>query len=134
MTLSKLNDSNRTDQLIIVPNPDLKPENVYNAELTLEKSFDDKVLVQVTGFYSLLKDAFVVKASTYNGQDSIVFSDVLCAVQSMQNVEEATILGFEAAATARLTKHLSLRSNLTYTKGTITEGDVPLDHIPPCTV
>lgn len=129
--LSKLNDSNSTDQLIIVPNPDLKPENVYNAELTLEKSFDDKVLVQVTGFYSLLKDAFVVKASTYNGQDSIVFSDVLCAVQSMQNVEEATILGFEAAATARLTKHLSLRSNLTYTKGTITEGDVPLDHIPP---
>ncbi|MBK7171693.1 MAG: TonB-dependent receptor [Bacteroidales bacterium] len=129
--LTKLNDSNSTDQLIIVPNPDLKPEAAYNAELTIEKTFDENVQLSITGFYTLLADAFVISPFLYNGQDSIVFDGSLAAVQAMQNVEKATILGFEANAVARLTKHISVRSNLTFTKGTITEGDVPLDHIPP---
>lgn len=129
--LTKLNDSNSTDQLIIVPNPDLKPESAYNAELTLEKTFSEKVQVSVTGFYTLLTDAFVISPFLYNGQDSILFNDQLSAVQAMQNVEEANIYGVEASLLASITKHLSLRSNLTYTKGLIKEGEVPLDHIPP---
>jgi len=129
--LTKLNDSNSTDQLIIVPNPGLKPENAYNAELTVGKTFTEKFQVEVTGFYTLLANAFVTKPFLYNGQDSIVFDGSLSAVQSMQNVEKATIYGFEANVLAQITKSLSLRSNLTYTYGHVNEGDFPLDHIPP---
>jgi len=129
--LTKLNDSNSADKVIVVPNPDLKPENAYNAELTIGKTFNDKLQLEVTGFYTMLKDAFVVKSFKYNGQDSLLFDGTTSAVQAMQNVDEATIYGLEANLTARVTKQISLRSNLTYTKGTIIEGDVPLDHIPP---
>ena len=64
--LSKLNDSNSQDQLIIVPNPDLKPENAYNAEITIGKTFGESVQIEATGFYSLLTDAFVTRPFTYN--------------------------------------------------------------------
>ncbi len=129
--LTKLNDSNSTDQLIIVPNPGLKPENAYNAELTLGKTFTDRFKVEVTGYYTLLKNAFMVMPFLYNGQDSILFDGTLSAVQALQNSEQATIYGIEADFTAKITSQLSLSSNLTYTKGTVKEGNQPLDHIPP---
>ena len=129
--LSKLNDSNSTDQLIIVPNPGLKPENAYNAELTLGKTFGDFLQLEVTGYYTLLANAFVTRPFLYNGQDSILFEGKLSAVQAMQNTEKAIIYGFEGNLLAQITKSLSLRSTLTYTYGQVKVEDVPLDHIPP---
>jgi len=129
--LTKLNDSNSSDQLIIVPNPDLKPENAYNAEITLGKTFGDFLQAEVTGYYILLANAFVTQPFLYNGQDSIIFDGSICAVQAMQNTDKATIYGFEGNLLAQLTKSLSLRSALTYTYGHVKTGDVPLDHIPP---
>ena len=127
--LSKLNDFSST--VVIVPNPELGPEYAYSAELTLGKTFDEKVQFEVTGFYTLLKDAFVLQPSLYNGQDSIMFNDQYCAVQSLQNAEQARISGIEANVIASLSKSLSLKSSLTYTRGLISESEVPLDHIPP---
>ena len=129
--LSKLNDSNSKDKLIIVPNPELKPEKAYNAELTVEKSFSNKFKIDVTGFYALLTQAFVVRPFLYNGQDSILFDGNFSGVNALQNVDEASVYGFETKLSAKLSKFLYLQSNLTFTKGVIKEGDVPLDHIPP---
>jgi len=129
--LTKLNESNSNDQLIIVPNPDLKPENAYNAEITIGKTFGETVQIEATGFYTLLTDAFVIAKFTYNGQDSILFDGNLCAVQAMQNTAKANVYGFEGSFLAQITKSLSLRSSLTYTYGHVMEEDVPLDHIPP---
>lgn len=129
--ISKLNDSNSQDQLIIVPNPDLKPEYSYNGELTVEKTFNSKVQLGLTGYYTLLKNAIVSGPSLYNGQDSIVFEDVLCDVQTLQNTDKANIYGIEASFSASLTSYLSLTSDLTYTYGHVITEDVPLDHIPP---
>jgi hemoglobin/transferrin/lactoferrin receptor protein len=129
--LTKLNDSNSTDQLIIVPNPDLKPETAYNAEVTLGKTFGDFLQLDVTGYYTLLANAFVIQPFLYNGQDSLVFVGTLSAVQAMQNVDKANICGFEANILAQVTKSLSLRSTITYTYGHVKTEDIPLDHIPP---
>jgi hemoglobin/transferrin/lactoferrin receptor protein len=129
--LTKLNDSNSSDQLIIVPNPDLKPETAYNAEVTLGKTFGDFLQFEVTGYYTLLANAFVTQPFLYNGQDSIVFDGTLSAVQAMQNVDKAGIYGFEANTLAQITKSLSLRSTLTYTYGHVKTENIPLDHIPP---
>lgn len=129
--LTKLNDSNSSDQLIIVPNPELKPENAYNGEITVGKAFGNFLEIDVTGYYTLLSDAFVIRPSSYNNQDSILFDGTLSAVQSMQNVAKATIYGFESNLLVKFTKSLSLRSTLTYTYGHVKDEDVPLDHIPP---
>ncbi|MEI8048589.1 MAG: TonB-dependent receptor [Bacteroidota bacterium] len=127
--LTKLNDFSST--IIIVPNPDLKPENAYNAELTIGKTFNKIFQIELTGFYTILKDAFVVQPYTYNGQDSIMFDGNLAAVQAMQNVDKASIYGFEGNVLAQFTKSLSFRSTLTYTHGQVKEDGAPLDHIPP---
>lgn len=129
--MSKLNDSNSSDQLLIVPNPGLKPEYANSAELTLGKTFADKVQVEVTGFYTLLKDAFVARPFLYNGQDSVVFDGTLCGVQALQNAEKAEIYGIEASLVVKLTQNLSLKSNLNFTNGEVKEDKSPLDHIPP---
>ncbi|MEI6748992.1 MAG: TonB-dependent receptor [Bacteroidota bacterium] len=129
--MSKLNDSNSADQLLMVPNPALKPEYAYNAELTIGKTFGDRMQVEATGFYTLLKDAFVARPFLYNGQDSVVFDGTLCGVQALQNAEKAEIYGFEGNLTIKLTKVLSLKSSLTYTNGQIKDDTIALDHIPP---
>ena len=129
--MSKLNDSNSADQLLLVPNPGLNPEYAYNAELTIGKTFGDRMQVEATGFYTLLKDAFVARPFLYNGQDSVVFDGTLCGVQALQNAEKAEIYGFEGNLTIKLTKVLSLKSSLTYTNGQIKDDTIALDHIPP---
>lgn len=129
--ISKLNDSNSADKLLIVPNPGLKPEYANSAELTLGKTFGENVQAEVTGFYTLLKDAFVARPFLYNGQDSVDFDGTLCAVQALQNAEKAEIYGFEASLIVKLTKNLSLKSNLNYTKGKVKNDTIALDHIPP---
>ncbi len=129
--MSKLNDSNSTDKLLIVPNPDLKPEYSYNAELTIEKTFNNKIQFGITGFYTLLKNAFVARPFLYNGMDSVVFGGTLSAVQALQNTETATISGVEVSFDASVTHFLSFSSYLTYTYGHVKDDDVPLDHIPP---
>ena len=127
--LTKLNDFSST--ITIVPNPNLKPENAYNAELTIGKTFNKIFQIELTGFYTILKDAFVVQPYTYNGQDSIMFDGNLAAVQAMQNVDQASIYGFEGNMLAQFTKSISFRSTLTYTHGQVKENGAPLDHIPP---
>ena len=129
--VSKLNDSNSSDQLLFVPNPGLKPEYSYNAELTIEKTFNQQVQVGLTGFYTLLDNAFVARPFLYNGQDSVVFDGTLCGVQALQNAGEAYIYGLEASIDASITHYLSFSSYLTYTYGRVKNEDVPLDHIPP---
>lgn len=129
--ISKLNDSNSADKLLIVPNPGLKPEYAKSAELTLGKTFSKNVQIEITGFYTLLKDAFVARPFLYNGRDSVFFDGVYAGVQALQNAEKAEIYGFEASFVVKLTKAFSLKSNLNYTHGRVKGDNAPLDHIPP---
>lgn len=129
--LSKINDSNSSDQLVIVPNPDLKPEHALNTELTIGKTFNDVFQFEVTGFFTQLRDAFVARPFKYNGLDSIVFDGNLSAVQALQNTDKAIVIGAEANVLAKIYNSLSIRSSITYTYGRVTTEDVPLDHIPP---
>jgi hemoglobin/transferrin/lactoferrin receptor protein len=128
--VGKVNDS-KPGNAIVIPNPDLKPEYAYNAEVTIGKVFFKKLQFEVTGFYTLLKDAIVVKASTLNGMDSIIYGGKKTAVQSAKNEGEAYVYGIQGGLVWQLTEFLSVSSNLTYTYGRVKDTDTPLDHIPP---
>ena len=128
--ITKVNDSNSKDGVIIVPNPTLKPEYAYNIDLSIGKTIVNSVRLEVTGFYTWLSDAIVTGPYKYNGQDSIVYDGSKCQVLANVNTGKARIYGVQASLLAQVTKVFSILSNLTYTVGTL-DDKTPLDHIPP---
>jgi hemoglobin/transferrin/lactoferrin receptor protein len=118
---------------VIVPNPNLKPEYTYNAEIGIAKTFNKKVTVSVNGYYTLLKNAITVQPSTFEGSDSIMYDGQLSQVTTTINATEAYIYGLEAGVRGNITNQLSIVSTINYTYGRIKTDttDYPLDHIPP---
>ncbi len=117
--------------MIIVPNPDLKPEYAYNGELTIIKEFGNTSYFSATGFYTTMSDAIVVRDFQFNGQDSLLYDGSMSKVQASQNVGEAYRYGFTGTFSADVTPDFTIASSLTYTYGWDESGDAPLDHIPP---
>lgn len=118
---------------LIVPNPDLKPEQTLNMEFSISKTIADKL--QLTGIFFATKfqNAIVTQNSTFNGLEYIPYGDTVARVQKNVNANEATIYGFTAIANYDITTSLSASASYNYTKGTITSvsPNTPLDHISP---
>lgn len=119
--------------LLIVPNPDLKPEYTHNVDLTIEKSFADRVRIGFTGYYTAIKDLITTKPYSFNGADSINYNGIPSRIVASQNSLNGFVYGFSANLTADITDHFSVVSTLNYTKGRINTDSTayPLDHIPP---
>lgn len=115
---------------VIVPNPDLKPEYARNLELSIIRSYSHKARIEVTGFYTWLKNAMVRRDYTLNGQDSILYDGIMSNVEALVNAESATIIGVNFTFEYLLTNALRTRNDLTITKGQDSE-EFPLRHVPP---
>jgi hemoglobin/transferrin/lactoferrin receptor protein len=118
-------------QTIVVPNPDLGPEQSYNLELSVAKTIFGNVLLEGTGFYTWLKNAQVIRPMAYNGQDSISIDGKNYQTLAPVNTGDAIIFGFQGSLLAQVTRSFSILSNLTYTYGNDQTAGEPLDHIPP---
>ena len=121
---------------LTVPNADIKPEQTATAEISAAYQIENKILVEGTAFYTDYSNAIVLRPTTYNGKSTVVFGGKDTPIQAMQNAASANVYGFQGTIKARFTKFLSLKSNLTYTVGTVTKDPIyskntPLDHIPP---
>ncbi|NOR73856.1 MAG: TonB-dependent receptor [Draconibacterium sp.] len=115
---------------VVVPNPDLKPEYARNLELSLIRSYTSKARIEVTGFYTWLKDAMVRRDFTINGQDSILYDGEMSKVEALVNAESATIYGVNFTLEYVITNTLRTQNYLTITKGQDSEG-FPVRHVPP---
>lgn len=118
---------------VVVPNPELKPEYAYNGELSVSRTFDKRVIVSATGYYTLLQNALTVQPGTFNGQDSILYDGALSQVTTTTNAGEAYIYGVEGALQGNLNEYLSVVGSVNYTYGRLKTDttDYPMDHIPP---
>jgi len=118
---------------LVVPNPDLKPEYVYNGELGISKVIARKIKLEASGWYSYITNAIVTKSFTINGEETVVYNGDTSAIVASQNAQTAYIAGVSGNIEAHFTSWLVLKSALTYTYGRIFSdtGQVPLDHIPP---
>ena len=118
---------------VIVPNPDLKPEYTYSAELGISKIINNRVKIEATGYYTILNDAIVTLPFKFNGQDTITYEGFPALVTANQNAQDGFIYGMNAGIFADLTDNLSLTGTINYTYGRIKTDsvDYPLDHIPP---
>lgn len=125
--------SNSTIGTVIVPNPDLKSEKTYNAEISISKNIADKF--QVTGivFGTKIIDGIVTQDATFNGSAYITYGDTVSKVQKNVNAAEAYIVGFCGIVNYDINSNFSASGSYNYTYGRITSvsPETPLDHIAP---
>jgi hemoglobin/transferrin/lactoferrin receptor protein len=119
--------------MVIVPNPDLKPEQTVTGELGVTKIFSQKTRWENSIYYTQFFDAIVTEDFTFNGQDSIIYDGEMSQVMANQNKEKAYIYGFSSGITSQCNENFFLSFMVNYTYGRIKTdtSDYPLDHIPP---
>ncbi len=119
---------------VMVPNPNLNAEYAYNAEFDIAKVFGKSVKIDVTGFYTVLKNALVRRNFTLNGQDSILYDGELSQVLAIQNAARATIYGLQANIEIKFPGGFGITSRFNYQQGDeeLDDGSTsPLRHAAP---
>lgn len=116
---------------VVVPNPDLKPENAYNAEVGFAKTFGESLKVDGAVFYTYLTDAMVRRDFTFNGEDSIMYDGELSKVEALTNAGKAQIFGASVGLTYEFFPGFNFKQNFTFTGGEDLETGDALRHVAP---
>jgi hemoglobin/transferrin/lactoferrin receptor protein len=130
----KVFESSTATKRVLVPNADINPEYTYNFDLGISQSIPEKVMFELTGFYTFFKNAIAAAPFKLNGQDSIIYNSVKCAVYASQNVNKAYVYGINARLKIELGKKVSWDNTISQTYGRYKNPDgtkKPLDHVPP---
>lgn len=118
------------DQIVVVPNPDLKPEYSFNQELAVQQRIG-KVYVDLVGYHSILTDAIVRGEFTVNGSNTIELEGETKQVRAQVNAAQARIYGVSSQVKAEITPSLGFTSSITLSKGYEQDTKEPLRHVPP---
>ena len=119
---------------VIVPNPDLGPEQTLNGDLGITKFFGSKLRVEGTFFATQYTNAIVTLPSTFEGQSTIIYDGAPSQVMANQNKGKAYIYGTSLALRADLTDKIVVTGSYNYTYGRVRNEyayETPLDHISP---
>jgi len=116
--------------VVVVPNPDLKPEYAYNIDLGISKSFSDILHLEITGFHTWLRNAMIRHDFLFNGQAMITYNSQLSKVEALTNAGSARAWGVHFSFRTRITSHVLVKSSLNITEGK-EEGGMPLRHAAP---
>lgn len=122
------------DGTVSIPNPDLKAEYAYNAEVDIAKVFDDVVKVDVAAYYTILTEAMVRRNFTLNGEDSLMYNGELSQIQAIQNAAQTTVYGIQAGFEMKLISGFGFGSQFNYQVGEeeLDDGSTsPSRHAPP---
>jgi len=123
-----------TPGFLVVPNPDLKPESVYNAEIGAMKVLGDWAKLDVAAYHTWLQDAMVRRDFTFNGLTEIEIEGDTSRIEALQNIAEIRAFGLQAGAEFQV-KGFGLRSNISLQQGKEQSPDslifYPLRHAPP---
>lgn len=131
--MAKVFNSNAS--ILVVPNPDLKPEYATNFEMNMSKIMDKTYRFDIAVYYTLLENAIVQADFKFNGADSAMFNGSKKKTQAMQNKDRAYIYGATGGFQFDFNKNVSFKSTISYVYGRYADVKkdtvVPLDHIPP---
>ena len=117
---------------VTVPNINLKPEFVYNAELGFLKYFSNKKFhVGLTTYYTLLKNYIIREDFSLNGSSTILFDGEEGNVVANVNRDQAYIVGCTFTLKGNISNYFKTNASFTYTKGKTYDTKEPLSSIPP---
>lgn len=120
--------------ILVVPNPNLRAEYAYNADVGVTLNLNSIFRLDVSGYVTLLDDALVRRPFTLNGESTIQFQGEETSVFAIQNAGRADIRGLELGAELNLSKNLRLTTQYNITAGEQQEEDgstVPVRHVAP---
>jgi hemoglobin/transferrin/lactoferrin receptor protein len=103
--------------IVIVPNPTLKAEIAYNADINIEKRFNNNAKISLGGYYTYLDNAMVRRDYTLNDQDSIVYLGELSKVQAIQNAAFVKVVGLNLNCSYPLSDLFILKAKLNLQHG-----------------
>lgn len=130
---ARIFESSTAQRRLILPNPDIRPERTYNADLNWILRIADKIRFEGALFYTLYRNAIALAPYRLNGMDSVNYNGVRSAVFANQNARKGYLMGIQTRLFFDLGGGWSLDNTLTQTKGRYqtAAGEIPLDHIPP---
>lgn len=102
---------------VTVPNPTLRAEYAYNAEVGVTRRFGHVAQIQLSAYYTHLDNALVRRPFVLNGQDSILYKGERHQVLAIQNAAVAHVYGFQIGLKAQLPLGFALEAHANYQKG-----------------
>lgn len=121
--------------MVVVPNPDLRPEYAYSYETAVERTVRDRARLRVGGYTVLLDQALVRRPFVLNGADSILFEGEPSQVEAIVNAAQARVAGIFFAADVRIARDILFELRYNWQRGVEEDDDgavdVPLRHAPP---
>lgn len=116
--------------VLVVPNPALKPEYLYNIDFGASREIGGMLLADASFFFSYLDNAMVRREYLFNGQPTFIYQDEESQVYAMVNAGYAIVYGTQLKAELRPSSFLRIKSSLTLTAGYDNDNE-PLRHVPP---
>lgn len=121
--------------LVVVPNPNVRPEKTVNADLNVAHLQTDRLIWELSLFGTYLFDAITLTPYHLDGQPQIEYDGELSDVYANHNSRRAFVTGASTRIKARIHQNLTADAALTYTYGDIIENSaekrMPLDHVAP---
>lgn len=131
--LARIFESSSAIAKLVVPNPSIKPEYTYNGDVQMQYQIG-ALRLEITGFYTLFRNAITLAPFQLNGQDSMVYNGIKAQIIANQNARKAFLRGFQYKSVVALNSHLTWETSLSQTHGRFVSStgvQKPLDHIPP---
>ncbi|WP_334055980.1 TonB-dependent receptor [Polaribacter sp. P097] len=119
---------------VTIPNINVNPEFAYNAEVGLQKYFNNKKFRLGANFYYTLLDNYIQRDFVYNADGSIQqveFDGEFGNAVNNQNKGTAYILGYTINYLGKISKTINTSGFVTYTKGRTYDTEEPMSSIPP---
>ncbi|MCF6278821.1 MAG: TonB-dependent receptor [Flavobacteriaceae bacterium] len=117
---------------VTVPNVNLRPEYVYNAEIGVLKYFNNKKFnIGLNAYYTLLNNYISRENFMIDGGSTILYDNEIVETIANVNHKNAYIIGGTLSFKGKLKENWKTKGSVTYTKGKTYDTDTPLSSIPP---
>jgi hemoglobin/transferrin/lactoferrin receptor protein len=117
---------------VTIPNVHIKPEVAYNAEIGIQKFFNDQRFVVGFNTYYTLLDHYIYRDTiSINGVSTILYDGELGNMVGNRNRGTAYVFGYTANYQGKISDKFNTSGFITYTKGRTYDTDEPMSSIPP---